>query len=324
MLLGMIVPTEALIVPLYYDLRDLGLTDTYWALILPQIGLSVSFGTFWMRAFFRSAPRSLIEAARVDGASSWTVLWRILVPLGRPAVLTMAVLIFMWTWNEFLLALVMVSSEHLRTAPLGLAFFQGQHTSDFSLLAAGAMIVAAAGRDRLRVPAAPLHPRDALRRGQGLMAPVAFRGVSKRFGAVEAVRDLTLEVADGELMVLVGPSGSGKTTALRMLAGLEAIDAGEVAIGDRVVNRVAPRERDVAMVFQDYALYPQMTVRDNLAFGLRRRGCRSDDVDARVARGGRIARPPEAAWAAARASSPVASSSASRSAERSCATRRCS
>jgi raffinose/stachyose/melibiose transport system permease protein len=142
MLLGIIVPTEALVVPLYYDLRDHSLTDTYWALILPQIGLSVSFGTFWMRAWFLTAPRSLIEAARVEGASSWTVLWRILVPLGRPAVLTMAVLIFMWTWNEFLLALVMVSSEHLRTAPLGLAFFQGQHTSDFSLLAAGAVIVA--------------------------------------------------------------------------------------------------------------------------------------------------------------------------------------
>ena len=142
MLIGIVVPTEALIVPLYFDLRDHDLTDTYWALILPQIGLSVSFGTFWMRAFFLTAPRSLIEAARVEGASSWTVLWRILVPLGRPAVLTMAVLVFMWTWNEFLLALVMVTSENLRTAPLGLAFFQGQHTSDFSLLAAGAVIVA--------------------------------------------------------------------------------------------------------------------------------------------------------------------------------------
>jgi raffinose/stachyose/melibiose transport system permease protein len=142
MLIGIVVPTEALVVPLYFDLRDRGLTDTYWALILPQIGLSVSFGTFWMRAFFLSAPRSLVEAARVDGATSWTVLWRILLPLGRPAVLTMAVLVFMWTWNEFLLALVMVSSENLRTAPLGLAFFQGQYTSDFSLLAAGAVIVA--------------------------------------------------------------------------------------------------------------------------------------------------------------------------------------
>ena len=141
-LLGLMVPLEAIVVPLYYDLRDVGLTDTYWALILPQAALSTAFGTFWMRAFFRSVPRSLIEAARLDGSSSWVTLWRIVLPLGRPAVLTMVVLVFMWTWNEFLLALVMVSDESLRTAPLGLAFFQGRNTSDEGLLAAGALIVA--------------------------------------------------------------------------------------------------------------------------------------------------------------------------------------
>jgi raffinose/stachyose/melibiose transport system permease protein len=141
-LLGLMVPMEAMIVPLYYDFRDLGLTDTYWGLILPQIGTSVAFGTFWMRAYFRSVPRSLVEAARIDGASSWLVLWRVLLPLARPAVLTMTVLLFMWTWNEFLLALVMVTDEGLRTAPLGLSFFQGRHTSDLTLLSAGAVIVA--------------------------------------------------------------------------------------------------------------------------------------------------------------------------------------
>jgi ABC-type sugar transport system ATPase subunit len=114
------------------------------------------------------------------------------------------------------------------------------------------------------------------------MSSVAFHGVSKRFGAVEAVRELTLEVRDGELMVLVGPSGSGKTTALRMLAGLEAVDAGTIEIDGRVVNDVAPRARDVAMVFQDYALYPQMTVRDNMAFGLRRRRLPRGEIDRRV------------------------------------------
>jgi ABC-type sugar transport system ATPase subunit len=114
------------------------------------------------------------------------------------------------------------------------------------------------------------------------MSSVAFRGVSKRFGRVEAVRELTLEVADGELMVLVGPSGSGKTTALRMLAGLEAVDDGRIEIDGRVVNGVAPRARDVAMVFQDYALYPQMTVRDNMAFGLRRRRLPRSEIDRRV------------------------------------------
>lgn len=143
-LLGLMIPEEAYVVPLFFDLRDLHLTDSYWALILPQIAQSVSFGVFWMRAYFRSAPQSMIEAARIDGASSWTTLWRILAPMGRPAILTMMVLIFMWTWNEFLLALIMVpTNEGLRTIPLGLAFFQGQHSSDFSLLAAGSVIVAA-------------------------------------------------------------------------------------------------------------------------------------------------------------------------------------
>jgi ABC-type sugar transport system ATPase subunit len=116
------------------------------------------------------------------------------------------------------------------------------------------------------------------------MAEVAFEAVGKRFGDVEAVRDLTLEVADGEFMVLVGPSGSGKTTALRMLAGLEAVGAGAIRIGARVVNDVSPKERDVAMVFQDYALYPQMTVRENLAFALRRRKAPREEIERRVGR----------------------------------------
>jgi multiple sugar transport system ATP-binding protein len=102
------------------------------------------------------------------------------------------------------------------------------------------------------------------------MASVAFNAVGKVFAdGTRAVNDLDLEVRDGEFMVLVGPSGCGKTTALRMVAGLEEITEGEVKIGDRVVNRVEPKERDIAMVFQNYALYPHMTVYDNIAFGLR-------------------------------------------------------
>jgi ABC-type sugar transport system ATPase subunit len=114
------------------------------------------------------------------------------------------------------------------------------------------------------------------------MASVSYRDVTKRFGDVTAVDGLSLDVHDGEFMVLVGPSGSGKTTALRMLAGLESMSGGEIRVGDRVVNDVAPRERDIAMVFQDYALYPQMTVYDNLAFGLRRRKVDKAQIERRV------------------------------------------
>jgi multiple sugar transport system ATP-binding protein len=115
------------------------------------------------------------------------------------------------------------------------------------------------------------------------VAPVAFDRVTKVFdGSVVAVDELTLDVADGEFMVLVGPSGCGKTTALRMLAGLEEITDGEIRIGDRVVNDVDSRDRDVAMVFQNYALYPHMTVFDNIAFGLRARRVARPEIKRRV------------------------------------------
>ena len=120
------------------------------------------------------------------------------------------------------------------------------------------------------------------------MAGVSFESVSKRFGAVEAVRAFSLEIDDGEFMVLVGPSGSGKTTALRLLAGLDVASDGTITIGDRVVDRLAPRDRDIAMVFQDYALYPQMTVFDNLAFGLRRRRVPKEDIKRRVDEAARV------------------------------------
>jgi multiple sugar transport system ATP-binding protein len=104
------------------------------------------------------------------------------------------------------------------------------------------------------------------------VASVTFRGVEKRFGDVEVVRGVDLELADGELLVLLGASGCGKSTLLRMLAGLEAPTGGDILIGERRVNDVKPKERDVAMVFQSYALYPHMTVRQNMAFGLKVRG----------------------------------------------------
>jgi sn-glycerol 3-phosphate transport system ATP-binding protein len=116
------------------------------------------------------------------------------------------------------------------------------------------------------------------------MAPVTYDNVTKRFDGTVAVKELDIEVGDGEFLVLVGPSGCGKSTALRMLAGLEEISDGRILIGDRVVNNLAPGARDVAMVFQSYALYPHMTVYDNLAFGLRNKGFARKDVDERVRR----------------------------------------
>lgn len=116
------------------------------------------------------------------------------------------------------------------------------------------------------------------------MAKVEFRDVRKSYGDLEVIHGVTTEVADGEFIVIVGPSGCGKSTLLRMVAGLEAISAGEIAIGDRVVNALEPKDRDIAMVFQNYALYPHMSVFDNMAYGLKIRGFTRDDIKARVDR----------------------------------------
>jgi sn-glycerol 3-phosphate transport system ATP-binding protein len=120
------------------------------------------------------------------------------------------------------------------------------------------------------------------------MAKVELRNVRKSYGATAVIHGVDVSVADGEFIVIVGPSGCGKSTLLRMVAGLEEITAGEIVIGDRVVNNLEPKDRDIAMVFQNYALYPHMSVFDNMAYGLRIRGLGRDDIAARVNRAAEI------------------------------------
>ncbi len=116
------------------------------------------------------------------------------------------------------------------------------------------------------------------------MASVAIRDVRKAFGAIEVIHGVDVSIADGEFVVLVGPSGCGKSTLLRMIAGLENITAGEIRIGERVVNNMPPKERDIAMVFQNYALYPHMTVAANMGFSMRLRGAPKPEIEERVQR----------------------------------------
>jgi multiple sugar transport system ATP-binding protein len=120
------------------------------------------------------------------------------------------------------------------------------------------------------------------------LAAVSIRAVHKRFGSTHVIRGVDVDIADGEFCVLVGPSGCGKSTLLRMLAGLEQISDGEMRIGDKVVNNVAPKERDIAMVFQNYALYPHMTVRDNMSFALMLAKQSKSEIEARVSKAANI------------------------------------
>ena len=120
------------------------------------------------------------------------------------------------------------------------------------------------------------------------MADVALRNIVKRFDDVDAVRDISLNIPDNEFVVLVGPSGCGKSTTLRMIAGLEEATAGEILIGGEVVNDVPPKDRDIAMVFQNYALYPHMTVFENMSFGLRLRRTPKAEIRTRVEHAAKI------------------------------------
>jgi len=121
------------------------------------------------------------------------------------------------------------------------------------------------------------------------MAEIQFRDVTKRYDdGFEAVKHMNLDIKDGEFMILVGPSGCGKSTALRMIAGLEDISDGEMVIGGEVVNQKAPKDRDIAMVFQNYALYPHMTVRENMGFALKLAGTDQGEIDRKVSEAAKI------------------------------------
>jgi len=140
-MIGLVMPFEATIVPLYYNMRSLGIIDTYLGVMLPEIGLFSAFGIFWMRQFFLSSPPSLVEAARIDGASSLRILRSVLLPIAWPPILTLATLMFIWSWNEFILSLVVLTSPENLTAPAGLGLFVGERLSDIPGLSAGAVIV---------------------------------------------------------------------------------------------------------------------------------------------------------------------------------------
>ena len=139
--LGMMVPTEAFIIPLYYEMRYLGLLNSYAAMILPQIAMSVPFATLFMASAMRELPTEILEAAKLDGASRGLILRRVIIPLMVPAISSLALFLFIWTWNEFLIPLILVNDDVYRTMPLGMLFFQGRYTANTPVLTAGAVLV---------------------------------------------------------------------------------------------------------------------------------------------------------------------------------------
>ena len=220
--------------------------------------------------FFRQVPRDLAEAAQIDGCTRWQAFWQVEFPLAGPGIASAAIFAFLTSWNEFALASQLTRSVNSKTlAGRAARLYRRVHHRL-------ARHVRAGGRDDHPGADAHLHRAEAprvrphLRRSEGLtMATVSLSKLVKRYGTTEIVHGIDLEVTDREFIALVGPSGCGKSTTLRMIAGLEEISGGEVRIGGQVVNDLPPRSRNISMVFQSYALYPHMTVRENMGFSLK-------------------------------------------------------
>jgi raffinose/stachyose/melibiose transport system permease protein len=139
--LGLTLPIELVVVALYFDLTQVGLTNSYLGVILAETALFMPFGVYWMQTHFAALPVELLDAARVDGARSLTILTRVLLPISWPALTTLGVLYFMWSWNQFLLVIVLMQDPALRTAPTGLGLFVGQYSANIPLLSAASLIV---------------------------------------------------------------------------------------------------------------------------------------------------------------------------------------
>src|SRR5215203_5483207 len=141
LLIGLTIPVASIIIPLYLTMRDFHLLNTYGSVIVADIDLAAPIFVFIMRAFFKDLPRELDDAARVDGANEFQIFWQIMLPLARPGLMTVALLEFLWSWNDLLLPLVFLVSDELRTLPVGMLFFQGRFTSDYGLMSAGVLII---------------------------------------------------------------------------------------------------------------------------------------------------------------------------------------
>jgi raffinose/stachyose/melibiose transport system permease protein len=141
LLIGLTIPVAAIIIPLYLTMRDFRLLNTYGSVIVADIALAAPIFVFIMRAFFKDLPGELDDAARVDGANEFQIFWQVMLPLARPGLMTVALLEFLWSWNDLLLPLVFLVSDELRTLPVGMLFFQGRFTIDYGLMTAGVLII---------------------------------------------------------------------------------------------------------------------------------------------------------------------------------------
>jgi spermidine/putrescine ABC transporter ATP-binding subunit len=306
-LLPVMAPVVLLAIALYATFAAAGLGGTLVALILAHTALGVPYVVLSVEAAARGLDPRLDRAARGLGATAWQALWRVTLPLARRGLLAGMLFAAIVSFDEVVIALFVggpttttlprkmwstITQDEFN--PLLTAVATLQMAVALGLLGVVAWLAAAGRRGDGRAPGHPAGGGEvaaAARSGPLRLtgsptragARVDLVGLTKRFGAVTAVDELSLTVEPGELLTLLGPSGCGKTTALNLIAGFETPDAGAVRIDGVDVAGLPPHRREVGMVFQDYALFPHLTVRENLAFPLRVRGVAPAQVDEQVA-----------------------------------------
>ena len=277
-----IMPPAVLAIPYFLLLRFTGLLDTHLGLILVYVAMLLPIVVWVMVDFFNTVPIELDEAALIDGCNPIQAFYRIILPNCAPGMVVATLLCIIFSWSDFFFALTLTFAK-VQLLPPTIVILNSNKVPWWSPERIGAGLGAASGHHRLRAGALPCA-RHARRRDPGVDAwPKSPSAASSSASARSpALQEIDLTVHDNEFVVLVGPSGSGKSTLLRIIAGLERQSEGSVAIDGRDMAGIAPKDRDVAMVFQSHALYPHMNVFDNLAFNQRIRGVDRKTVDRKV------------------------------------------
>ena len=285
------MPPVVVVIPIFLMFRDLNLLDTRQGLILVYAAFNLPFTIWMMKGFIDEVPAEYEEAAMLDGYSRFEAFWRVTMPLLIPGIAATAVFALIFSWNEFVFSIFLITDPgdaHGAGRDRGPDRRHDDRLGPGGRLGDGLRRPGAAVRlPRAQAPGRRRHARG----GAPLMAEVLVKSLHKAFpdGTV-AVEELDLTIGDGELFVMLGPSGCGKTTTLRCIAGLEQETSGQIVIGDEVVSGLRPSQRDIAMVFQFYALYPHLTVRDNIAFPLRAAKRPESEIDERVNEAARMLR----------------------------------